>query len=159
MDAFDYTANPVTPNGESQSLLGQLSDEDWITFVEHLEDVRFSSGNHLVRKGETDSSVYILVEGQVSIDADEAGAIQLAVFNPGDVFGEIAFFDQAPRSAFVRALSQGRALRLTKERFDYLSVWEPVIARQFLFDLATSLASRLRWTTDAYLAAKAQSRD
>lgn len=159
MDAFNYSSNSAVQSADSQPLLGSLVEEEWEIFLKHVEDVRFAADTHIVRKGERDSSVYILVEGDVSIDADEAGSIQLARFVPGDVFGEIAFFDQAPRSAFVRALTPGRALRLTKERFDYLSVWEPLISRQFLFDLATSLANRLRWTTEAYLAAKDQSGD
>ena len=51
------------------------------------------------------------------------------------MFGEIAFFDGEPRSATIRALGDGSALRITRDRFDNLSGWNPVLARQILIDL------------------------
>jgi len=115
---------------------------------------RFSAGKHILKRGDIDPSVFILLEGRLSVEADEAGTTQIAELHPGDVFGEMSFFDNAPRNAFVRALDDCRAFRLSRERFDYLSAWEPAIARQFIFDLGASLSSRLRWTTDAYLELK-----
>ena len=71
----------------------------------------------------------------------------LATITEGSVFGEIAFFDGAPRSATIRSRSTGSAVRVTRENFETLAAWEPTIARQLLFDLGRILAMRLRWTT------------
>lgn len=71
----------------------------------------------------------------------------LATIPEGSVFGEISFFDGAPRSAAIRSRTQGSAIRVTRENFDTLAAWEPVIARKMLFDLGRVLAMRLRWTT------------
>lgn len=153
--AFNYS-EPTSPRVESDlSLLSSLTEDEWKTFMTYLEKVEFRAKSLLVRAGERDASVYILAEGQVVITVDESGTQQLAKFGPGDVFGEIAFLGNEPRSAYVRALTEGRAYRLTRDKFDYLSAWEPRIARQFLLDLGRSLAARLRWTTQALVAAKA----
>ena len=158
--AFNY-ASPSSAASTAEpdlSLLAGLSDEEWAKFAYYLERVEFSAHNLLVRAGEQDPSVYILAEGRVAITADEQGAQPLAEFGPGDVFGEIAFLDREPRSAFVRALTDGRSFRLTREKFEYLSAWEPRIAQQFLLDLGQSLSARLRWTTSALVDARSKQR-
>jgi len=71
----------------------------------------------------------------------------LASIPEGSVFGEISFFDGAPRSATIRSKTPGTAIRITTETFDTLAAWEPVIARKLLFDLGRILAMWLRWAT------------
>ena len=42
------------------------------------------------------------------------------ILEPGGVFGEISFFDAAPHSASVRAMSEVEVMRLTREKYDLL---------------------------------------
>ena len=64
--------------------------------------------------------------------------------NRGSVFGEVAFFDNKPRSASVRAICAGQVLRLSRKSFDKIAAWNPTLAQQFLFDLGSILAYRFR---------------
>ncbi|MCA1671302.1 MAG: cyclic nucleotide-binding domain-containing protein [Actinobacteria bacterium] len=68
----------------------------------------------------------------------------------GSVFGELSFFDGRPRSALVRAVTDGQLLRLSFDAFEVLSAKEPVLARSVLLDLGRILAARLR-STQAFM--------
>lgn len=149
MGLFDYTGD-ATPEIalEEITLLADLSEDDWARVLKLVETRQFREGEDLIRAGDRDDSFYILTAGEVDVVVGpDGGESVLATIAEGSVFGEIAFFDRAPRSATIRARTQGSAVRVTRENFDTLSSWEPNIARQMLFDLGRILAMRLRWTT------------
>jgi CRP-like cAMP-binding protein len=60
------------------------------------------------------------------------------------LLGEIAFFDGGPRSATVRATTDGELLRLGIDDFERLSARHPELARALLLDLGRVLARRIR---------------
>lgn len=150
---FDYPEATAEPQGEQPSrreftFLDNLPTAGWKQIIAHAQTVPFTAGQELVRVGERDQAFYILTAGSVAVViAAGTGERVVATVTEGSVFGEIAFFDGEPRSATIRALSDGSALRLTRDRFDNLSGWNPVLARQILIDLGKVLAMRLRWTT------------
>ncbi len=149
MGLFDYAGPPAaTPHIDEITLLGDISSDDWNRILKLVETRQFRAGEDLIRVGDKDDSFYILTIGEVNVVIDGADdEIVLATIGEGSVFGEIAFFDGAPRSATIRAQTPGTAVRVTRENFDALAAWEPVIARQLLFDLGRILSMRLRWTT------------
>ena len=150
MGLFDYDG-PVADHKDLQeiTLLSELSDEDWSRVPKIVETRHFKAGEDLIRVGDKDDSFYILTSGSVDVVVENDGRETVMAGIPeGSVFGEIAFFDGAPRSATIRACSRGTAVRVTRETFESLAAWEPQIARTLLFDLGRVLAMRLRWTTD-----------
>ena len=150
MSLFDYeNVNTNQNNLEEITLLGGLSENDWSRVLKILETRQFKEGEYLIRAGDKDDSFYILTSGQVDVVINsDGGESVLASISEGSVFGEIAFFDGLPRSATIRAQSQGSAVRVTRQNFDTLAAWEPKIARTMLYDLGRILAMRLRWTTE-----------
>jgi len=145
MGLFDYTetAEPDTSLQEI-TFLADLSEADWARICKLVETRQFRAGDDLIRAGDKDDSFYILTNGEVDV---MIGDKVLANIPEGSVFGEIAFFDGAPRSATIRSKTPGSAIRVSRENFDTLAAWEPIIARKLLFDLGRILAMRLRWTT------------
>lgn len=150
MSLFDYeNVNTNQNNLEEITLLGGLSENDWSRVLKIVETRQFKEGEYLIRAGDKDDSFYILTSGQVDVVINsDGGESVLASISEGSVFGEIAFFDGLPRSATIRAQSQGSAVRVTRQNFDTLAAWEPKIARTMLYDLGRILAMRLRWTTE-----------
>ncbi len=145
MGLFDYPDAAIAEQPlEEINFLADLSESDWARIRKLVETRHFRAGDDLIRAGDKDDSFYILTNGDVEV---VIGDKVLASIPEGSVFGEISFFDGAPRSATIRSKSAGSAIRVTKETFDTLAAWEPVIARQLLFDLGRILAMRLRWTT------------
>ena len=72
-----------------------------------------------IKKGEQDSSFFILLNGEVTVTMDQK---PVATVGPGHFIGEVGFMCQEPRSATVKASSEVIALRITKELFDKLPI-------------------------------------
>jgi hypothetical protein len=62
-------------------------------------------GAALMKAGDTGREAFLLVEGQLRVSLDIAGAGEeaLAVLKPGEIVGEMPLVDEAPRSADVYA--------------------------------------------------------
>ncbi len=112
-----------------------------------IQRLRFQPGTLLVAQGDDDAAFYILTEGSVAVLAGDGAETEISRIAAPSVFGEVAFFDAAPRSASVRALTEGAAIRVTRDAFLALADWEPRIAQSMLMDLGRALAGRLRETT------------
>jgi putative peptide zinc metalloprotease protein len=85
-------------------LLRGLSASEIDRLAMRLLVARYQPGDTIVRQGDRGDRFYIVVDGQVDVIREEAGATtHLATLGPGEVFGEMALLNQAPRSATVRA--------------------------------------------------------
>jgi transcriptional regulator with PAS, ATPase and Fis domain len=73
-----------------------------------------AAGDRLVREGEAGDAVFALLEGRVAIEVALGSAERgvIATRGPGDLVGEMALLDDAPRSASARAEDRVRALRI-----------------------------------------------
>src|SRR5882762_345946 len=82
---------------------------------------RFSSGQVIFREGDLGTEAFLLQEGRVRlIKRVRAVERSLMVLRPGDLFGESAFLQGAPRSSTAIALSDGAALALDNATFQNL---------------------------------------
>ena len=149
MGLFNNPGGAESTSPDHMVFLDALSEKDWEKLLSLVETRHFRAGDYLINAGEPDSSFYILSSGTVEVvlPSGTGEAHVLTEIPEGSVVGEIAFFDRRPRSASIRAKSEGTAVRISKENLDYLAVWEPTIATTVLFDLGRILAERLRWTT------------
>lgn len=88
----------------------------------------------LISAGARSRWVLVLITGRAKIVASAAGGRDavLAVRGPGDIIGEMAAVDGAPRSATAMALDPVRALWLSAERFTTLLAAHPGIGTTLL---------------------------
>jgi CRP-like cAMP-binding protein len=63
---------------------------------------------------------------------------------PGDIFGELAFFDHQPRSADIRAVDDSEAIIMTSTGFDRLRLAQPQLALRFVLHLGRVVSLRFR---------------
>jgi CRP/FNR family transcriptional regulator, cyclic AMP receptor protein len=64
----------------------------------------FRKGDLLFREGDVSDAMYVIKKGRISITKNKgAGEVELAELGPGEMLGEMAFFDNKPRSAGARA--------------------------------------------------------
>jgi uncharacterized membrane protein len=101
------------------SLFQGLSDEDRETLGARLTEKTFKAGDIVFSQGESGSSMYVVRSGAVQIylpskDKD-APPVVLKDLRTGEYFGELAIFDDKPRSASVRALVDTVLLELTRD--------------------------------------------
>jgi CRP-like cAMP-binding protein len=62
----------------------------------------------------------------------------------GECFGEIALFDQGPRSADVVANKESVLLKVSSDAFDKLRREAPELSAPILFAISKTLAARIR---------------
>lgn len=145
VDTSIFFAYPDTPRAELREdflLLPGLDEDDWARLLAHTVQRRFAAGEIVIAAGDDDNAIQIIGDGL--LDVLRRGSDQTIVVGPGNVIGEVAFFDGRPRSADVRARTDCTLFSLTRERFAVLAAQEPLLARLLLLDLARTLAARLR---------------
>lgn len=150
MAFFDYPdAGPGAGDGDAPFLAG-ASEEDWAALRAHAEVLHLPAGHLVIPQGAIDRALYIVVDGRLEVTARGRRGSErlLRVIAPGTVIGEVAFFDERPRSAAVRASEDVTLLRLSYESFEVLSSKEPALGRRLLLDIGRVLATRLRAVED-----------
>jgi len=136
--------------GDELVFLRDRSEEDWERVLAHAEAVRFSAGDVLVSAGELDRTLYVLASGRLEVLLPgEGDDIRIGTIEPRSVAGEIAFVDGRPRSATLRALTDGEVFELQFDAFETLAARYPELGRAILLDLARILAGRLRLMNEA----------
>lgn len=102
-------------------------------------------GEVLFRAGEKADSMYIVRTGSLKVYfLKGTEEVQLAQLADGAVVGEMAFFDQKPRSAHVKALAQTEITEISRDDFDKLLTQIP----KWLVTMLQSLSGRLRTTNE-----------
>jgi uncharacterized membrane protein len=101
------------------SLFQGLSDEDREALAARLAEKSFKAGDIVFSQGDQGSSMYIVQSGSVQIylpsSGKDAPPVVLKDLRTGEYFGELAIFDDKPRSASVRALTDTVLLELTRD--------------------------------------------
>lgn len=155
MGTSSFFPYPV-PSGDEQPdelvFMPVSRPDQWDRLLAFVERRGFSAGEEVIKRGEIDRALYIVVEGSLEARVTEGGvgvgrsaAIR---FPTGSVIGEISFFDGRARTATVTALTGGELLRLSFEAFQALAESDPDLARAMLLDLGRILAVRLRQTDE-----------
>lgn len=107
-------------------------------------------GTKIFQHGDAGDKLYLILEGRVRISREVPGMGEeaLAVLGPGQVFGEMALIDEAPRSADARVHERCRVLTIPKDGFDDLLFMHKDLAYEVLWGTVRMLVRRLRETTD-----------
>ncbi len=102
----------------------------------------FAPGEAVFREGDASNTCYVVREGHARAIREHADGrqITLATFGPGDIFGELAMFDDERRSATVEAIDELDALAILGHDMRRLMAEHAEIAVK----LAVSLVRRLR---------------
>ena len=124
-----------------------LSDADRDRLIAESRVVRLETGDHLIRRGSEGGDIYLVVEGRLEVvDSRQNPELVLDVLGEGRVVGEMAFVDQAPRVADVRATEPAEVRHWHRdELLRILNADEPLASR-FFRAICASTISRLRAT-------------
>jgi CRP-like cAMP-binding protein len=119
---------------ERQELLGML---EWKTY---------GPDEMIQTEGESFQYLWIVLQGKCRIakklkSGDER---ELSVLDSGGVFGEMSFFNPAPHSASVRALTEVELARLSREKYDILVRIGSSAAHKLAFNTIAVLIERVR---------------
>lgn len=126
----------------TEDILSSGNIED---FLAHCHRRRYPAKSTIIYAGDRCESLYFILRGSVTvlIEDDEGREMIVAYLNNGDFFGEMGLFDQDTRSAWVRTKTECEVAEISYSKFQELTRQRP----EFLFNLATQMALRLRNTT------------
>ena len=129
----------------ASDLFGILPLEDLRKVARYVEERRFPSNALMIQQGDPGDSLYVFLEGGVKVTflSEDGREVVLNELGPGDVIGEMALIDGAPRSANCWALGPTRVMVLHRDDFNVL-IRETMLAHA----LNRFLCARLRQTLD-----------
>jgi len=149
--AAGAVANATASRGRNTDRMGR----DWAVVLaevplfsnlsrRHLKHVtslgrarRYAPGTSIVRAGDAGSTFFVLIDGTVRVIPASGRARRLRA---GDFFGEMALFDEAPRSATIVAEDEVLTMTISRTAFSKLLKHEPSLS----YELLRTLAARLR---------------
>lgn len=113
-----------------------------------FEEESFAANSKILREGEFGDSMYIIVNGLVSITKynEENKEVLITKLNSGSYFGEVSLFDNQPRSANVNTEEDTIVLRLKKSVFEKLLLEDKTFAINFYRNCLNETVNRMRET-------------
>lgn len=102
---------------------------------------RFRRGEVIFHIGDPGDALFVIVEGEVkiSLPSETGDEAILATLRVGDVFGELALLDGAPRSASATAIGATETVVLPRDRFRELIATEAGVRDALLASIAGEL--------------------
>jgi CRP/FNR family transcriptional regulator len=106
----------------------------------------FEPGQIVFREGDSSDTCYIVRSGRARAVREHSGGrtITLATFGPGDIFGELALFEDERRSATIEAIEETSVVAVLGPDMRRLMVEHPGISAR----LVIALGRRLRETNE-----------
>jgi hypothetical protein len=130
----------------SDLTLEQLSSIDRLMVTRH-----YMKGEALFRAGDVGSELFVVIDGEVRIHLDGDGTeVTLARQGPNSVLGEMAVFDEQPRSANAEAIRETTVRVLRRDRLQAIVHEHPEVLLEFV----KNLSQRIRHMNDEIQAVK-----
>ncbi|MEA2447853.1 MAG: cyclic di-GMP phosphodiesterase [Actinomycetota bacterium] len=136
----------ITPEDlQTVQLLGSLPLKALEELALRATVSSFEPGQLIFKEGDDGLSLHIVRGGIVKIvhqeDVGDEAELVLQTLTSGQVFGELAILDPAPRSATAIAIDKTETIQLHKDDLDRVLDEEPTAARKMLASLARSLTN------------------
>jgi len=111
---------------------------------------KYSAGTVIFRELDDSDALYIVERGTVVVSKHVSGDVEMVLtrFEPGDFFGEMGLFDNAPRSASANAETDALLWRLDRGVFHDIFSHHPDMAAKICYRLVTIFIERLRVTNE-----------
>jgi hypothetical protein len=98
------------------------------------------AGDRVLKKGGVARNMFVVLDGNLEV---RDGETLVRILSPGDVFGEMAFLLEQPRSADVYAATDARILSLSEGTLRQLIESDPDVAARLLLNVSKMLCRRI----------------
>lgn len=123
---------------EKIELFKGFSPEDIAHVIQGGKVFEFPQGRAIFHEGQAGNALFVILSGKVGL---YKRGKEIAVLNPGDVFGEMALLTESPRTASAVALTMVRLLTLDERQIT--QVLDSKIAVRFLMNVIKMICHRL----------------
>ncbi len=127
-----------------------LRDEEHQQLLQASERKAFKPGEILIQEGSKQTSLYVIVKGEVKVQRDHEGfAIELSRHGAGEIFGDMSFIEgQAASASVIAGEEEVLVFIITHAHISTLMGQNPAFAARFYQSLADVLSRRLRETSN-----------
>jgi CRP/FNR family cyclic AMP-dependent transcriptional regulator len=119
-------------------IFGGVDDENLLKIANITSEKTYSKKNIVFHEGDYGDALYVIKQGRIKIAkvAIDGREKTLTILKSGDFFGEMAIFDDMPRSATAESMDNDvRLLSINKTDFERLIIENPSIAIRIMKDL------------------------
>lgn len=133
------------------NLFHQLNNTELLKVSRLCQKVAVKAGKVIFKAGDPGDALYCLHKGEVEVikpgvkDEPEEVVYELGA---GEIFGEMALFEDMPRSATIRAKTDCGLIRIPRDYFEKLINSDKDVALKIYQALNLILTHRLRETTE-----------
>lgn len=107
--------------------------------------VELEKGELLIRRGERGGDIYLVESGTLEVvDSRSSPEVVISIVGPGAVVGEMAFVDEAPRNADVRAAGPASCRVWEHDLLERALGEDPAFSAAFYRALSATAVERLR---------------
>jgi hypothetical protein len=122
------------------ALFGTLTLEQLATIDRLMVTRHYVKGESIFRKGDVGSELFVVVAGEIRIHLDDGGReVTIARHGEGSVVGEMAVFDEEPRSAGAQATTETTVRVLRRDRLHAIVHEHPEVLLEFIKNLSQRL--------------------
>jgi CheY-like chemotaxis protein len=110
------------------AVLRSLPPHEMHAMIPHLRDCEIDDGITLFREGDVGDAMYLIEQGQLGVyiaGEDDSEPKKIAEIGGGDIVGEMALINNAPRSATIIAQTHTRMMRMEKDAFKRVLLQSP----------------------------------
>jgi CRP-like cAMP-binding protein len=126
-------------------ILANLKDAQLAHLADYMEMENVAQHAAVFHQGDVGDAMYLVFAGELRARTMVGGReTVLVTFTTGDFFGDMALFDNGPRSADIIANVDSRLVRISAVNFYRLIREAPALATPFLQATARTLSSRIR---------------
>lgn len=135
------------------TFLDQFQGTDRDLFESAGQTLELARATYLMRRGEPGGDIYLVCSGSLEVvDTRSVPEVILAHVRPGALVGEMAFVDNSPRSADVRAAADTVVLHWTRDDLRALFQRHPGFAATFFENISRLAVERIRSLTSNAIA-------
>ncbi|MCP4386168.1 MAG: cyclic nucleotide-binding domain-containing protein [Hyphomicrobiales bacterium] len=113
-----------------------LYDHTLAEIAQIVEEVTVEPDEVIIREGDQESWMFILVEGRARVDI---GGTEVSIIEPGTSVGELAVLDPGPRAATVTATEPSLLFRIGQQPFRDVMQEQPEVMAALLVMLTRML--------------------
>jgi CRP-like cAMP-binding protein len=121
-------------------ILGELEDTDLQWLIDAGDTLLVASGTDIIREGGTQDQLYILLNGELSV---QKGDRVLARLGAGEIVGDMSLLDSRPPNATVTTVGESRLFSIPHAALRSKLTLDAEFGSRFYRALCVFLANRL----------------
>ncbi|MCW8965744.1 MAG: cyclic nucleotide-binding domain-containing protein [Candidatus Pacearchaeota archaeon] len=137
-------------------ILSRLTDMELESILDIVKEIEIPVQRVIIKEGDIGDSMYLFAEGQVNVTKNLTLKLGKAGFSRAEksmvhldskkvsFFGDMAMFDDAPRSATITASAKCLLYEIKRKDFEEVCLSNPELGFKILREIVAVLCTRIR---------------